>query len=220
MRPPAGTRIVPLPSNGRACAPSWIRTRPAAPAAPPERPRAGWARLSKVAAEHSKGAPSRAPITMRWARPPRQRPAPPESARYSLCQKTSGACASVTSTGMPPTPLGNAVVDSPSLSGRAPVPPRPTLITLKGAPCSRSRLIASTQMLPADSAGTRPPIACSRHPNIRSGSICPTTWRAVTGLGRCGWTMLPSGARTSKGSSEPALLGTSGATMHFRPNTE
>ena len=138
-----------------------------------------------------------------------------------MCQKITGACVSVTSTGMPPTPDGNAVVASPSLAGRAPMPPRPTLIVLKAfVPSAAAPAIASTQMLPALSPGTWPCSAASRQPNIRSGSIWPTTWRAVTGAGRSGCTMLPGSARTSKQASEPALFGTSGAIRHFRPNTE
>ena len=72
-------------------------------------------------------------------------------------------------------------------------------------------------MLPALSAGIRPGRAFARHPKATSGSICPMTCRAVTGLGRTGWTADPGSATARNTLSEPWLLGTSGATMHFRP---
>ena len=138
----------------------------------------------------------------------------------------SGDWLSVTSTGIEPTPLGKAVVESPSFAGRAPMPPMPTLIALKrvafaGASGSSGPPdIASTQMLPAPSAGTLPPSGSSRQPNISSGSIWPMTWRAVTARGRSGLTIESRGATTSTTASEPALFGTSGATAHFTPNIE
>src|SRR5215469_958010 len=69
----------------------------------------------------------------------------------------------------------------------------------------------------APSAGTPPAIACCKQPATTSGSICPTVWRAATGHGRLALSTQPSGALTVIGSSEPALLGTSGATRHFTP---
>ena len=64
-----------------------------------------------------------APISMTWPKPPRVRPAPALSGRSSFRQKTTGATFSVASTGMVRTPEGKAVPSSPSLVGRAPVPP-------------------------------------------------------------------------------------------------
>jgi hypothetical protein len=43
---------------------------------------------------------------MIWPRPPRARPAPPESGRSSLRQKINGVWVSAISTGVPRTPLG------------------------------------------------------------------------------------------------------------------
>src|SRR4029077_406287 len=70
----------------------------------------------------------------------------------------------------------------------------------------------------APSAGTPPGITCSRQPNTRSGSMCPTVWRAATGNRRGTLSTQASGALTVTVESEPALLGTSGATRHFTPN--
>ena len=119
--------------------------------------------------------------------PPRCRPAPPEPSASSRRRKRSGDCASVISTGIAPTPLGKAVVDRPSLAGRAPMPPMPIEITLKRVasgfapsicgPPERPRI----HMLPAPSAGTLPRSGSSKQPNTSSGSIWPMTWRAVTG---------------------------------------
>ena len=75
----------------------------------------------------------------------------------------------------------------------------------------------STQMLPALSAGIRPGSALARHPKATSASIWPMTWRAVTGLGRTGWTAEPGSATARNTPSDPWLFGTSGATMHLRP---
>jgi len=47
----------------------------------------------------------------------------------------------------------------------------------------------------------------------------PIVCRIATGAGRGALTMHPSGALTRKGAREPALLGTSGDTMHRIPNT-
>ena len=69
----------------------------------------------------------------------------------------------------------------------------------------------------APSAGTPSGITCSRQPNTRSGSMWPTVWRAATGNGRGTLSRHPSGALTVTVDSEPALLGTSGATRHFTP---
>ena len=98
-------------------------------------------------------------------------------------QNTSGDSDSVTSTGMAPTPLGNAVTDRPSFPGRAPIPPIPTFITLKreafspGAPPAFAPAFAKgrTQMLPALSAGILPGRACARQPKATSASIWPMT---------------------------------------------
>ena len=68
------------------------------------------------------------------------------------------------------------------------------------------------------SAGTLSGIAWCRQPNITSGSIWPVTWRAATGEGCLAFRMQPSGAVTRITDSEPSLLGTLGATMHFTPN--
>ena len=73
-------------------------------------------------------------------------------------------------------------------------------------------------MLPAPSAGTLSRSGSAKQPNTSSGSIWPMRWRAVTGRGRSGLTMLSSGAETVTTSSEPALFGMPGATMHFTPN--
>src|SRR5262249_36907108 len=190
------------------------------PGPPRARPPAGLRSRSNVPAATVNGAGSLLPISMRWPSPPRNSPAPPESGRYSLTQNTSGDSFSVISTGTTPTPLGHAVVLSPSLPGRAPVPPSPTFSTLNDLPWARVPAIGSTQIDPALSAGTRPSSAWASAPNITSGSIWPITCRAVTGAGRSGATQVPSSTSTWKGSSEPAVFGIAGAMMHLRPKTE
>ena len=70
---------------------------------------------------------------MTWPSPPRYCPGPPESATYSFRQKINGATVSVISTGVLRTPEGNAVAESPSLPGRAPVPPVWKGFTTNGA---------------------------------------------------------------------------------------
>ena len=73
-------------------------------------------------------------------------------------------------------------------------------------------------MLPAPSAGTRPLSGSSKQAKTSSGSVWPMRWRAVTGRGRSGSTIESSGQDTVTTSSEPALFGMPGATMHFTPN--
>ena len=68
------------------------------------------------------------------------------------------------------------------------------------------------------SAGTAPSIAWARHPNTTSGSIWPVTWRTATGAGYSALRIVPGGAVTRIGTSDPALLGTRGATMQRTPN--
>ena len=52
---------------------------------------------------------------------------------YSFFQKMSGATVSVISMGVLRTPEGKAVAESPSLPGRAPVPPVWKGLTTKGS---------------------------------------------------------------------------------------
>ncbi len=174
------------------------------------------------------GAVSRVETSMIWPRPPRNSPAPPESWRYSFFQITIGEIVSLTSAGTLRTPLGKAVADRPSRPGRAPVPPAWKLMMLKAMAFTVSAGSPSTLPGPpvaerfhrheAPSAGTPPPSAWCRQPNITSGSIWPVTWRAATGEGCLAFRMQPSGALMRITSSEPSLFGTLGATMHFTPN--
>src|ERR1700730_6967677 len=158
------------------------------------------------------GAVWRVPASMIWPSPPRNLPGPPESWRYSLRQTMTGDTASVTSIGTFLTPLGKAVGDSPSLLGRAPVPRAWKPMELEGMAFTVSAGSPSVRPGPpranrfhrheVPSAGTPPPSAWCRQPNITSGNICPVTWRGVTRIT----------------DSEPSLFGTLGATMHFTPN--
>ena len=103
------------------------------------------------------------------------------------------------------------------------MPPMPIEITLKREASALAPSTCgpperpSTHMLPAPSAGTLPPSGSSKQSNTSSGSIWPITWRAVTARGRSGCTIESSGAATVTTSSEPALFGMPGATMHFTP---
>src|SRR5882757_11385883 len=174
------------------------------------------------------GALSSVPTSMIWPSPPRNSPGPPESWRYSLRQTMTGDTASLTSIGTFLTPLGKAVADSPSLPGRAPVPPAWKLMTLKGMAFTVSDGSPPVEPGPPSanrfhrhdvpSAGTLPPSAWCRQPNITSGSIWPVTWRAATGAGFWALRIESTGAVTRITDSEPSLFGTLGATMHFTPN--
>src|SRR6516165_7841641 len=176
------------------------------------------------------GASSRLLASITWPRPPRNRPAPPESQRYSFFHTTMGDIASLTSTGMLRTPLGNAVADRPSLPGRAPAPPAWKLITLNGIACAVCDGSPPARPGPPSanrfhrhelpSAGTLSGIAWCRQPNITSGSSWPVTWRVATGAGHLTLRMQSSGAEMRMTESEPSLLGTFGATMHFTPKEE
>ena len=77
--------------------------------------------------------------------------------------KTSGAVASLISVGVVRTPDGNAVVERPSLAGRAPVPPLKIGLTTNGVasalpPLAPTGALRSTgfQMHDAPSAGATP----------------------------------------------------------------
>ena len=97
-------------------------TQPVVPSPPPSRPFGALATRSKMALTANSASPL-APISMTWPKPPRVRPAPALSGRSSFFQKITGATFSVASTGMVRTPDGKAMPSSPSLVGRAPVPP-------------------------------------------------------------------------------------------------
>ena len=139
-----------------------------------------------------------------------------------------GDTASLTSIGTFFTPLGKAVAESPSAPGRAPVPPAWKLMTLNGLAWTVSDGSSPVEPGPPSanrfhrhdvpSAGTWPPSAWCRQPNITSGSIWPVTWRAATGAGFRALRIEFGGAVTRITDSEPSLLGTLGATMHFTPN--
>ena len=116
---------------------------------------------------------------------------PPESGRSSFTQKTIGATFSVASTGIVRTPDGKAVAFSPSLVGRAPVPPESQALTsLSGTTGRLPRACPDTDEPPrsggfhkadAPSAVTRSGTAWCRQPIMRSGSRWPITWRTDTG---------------------------------------
>ena len=164
--------------------------------------------------------PARAPTSIRWPSPPRRVPGPPESGRSSFLQITAGPACSVASTGMVITPEGKAVASSPSRPGRAPEPPE-----LKSRSSARRASAGASapgwseswklHSAPAPSAGTRSGRSWSSAPNTTSGTMWPMTWRSATGAGGRAFTIVPSGAVTVKGASDPALLGTSGATAHL-----
>ncbi|MCY1526519.1 hypothetical protein D9M68_615470 [compost metagenome] len=114
------------------------------------------------------------------------------------------------------------MADSPSLPGRAPVPPVEKLVALKRGPASSAA--CSSAFAPASgspptrcrfhkdeapSAGTWSARAWRRAPKTASGSSCPIMWRAVTAAGKRAFRIEPSGAETSISESEPALFGTS-----------
>jgi hypothetical protein len=132
---------------------------------------------------------------MRCPRPPRNRPAPPKSGTVFLRPENERRLVL--------RDLDRNDADAARKRGgveailarsRAPVPPRPTLSTLNLVPEMPSLASGSTQIEPALSAGNAPSSARARQPNIRSGSICPITCRAVTGAGRSGCTQVCSSA--------------------------
>ena len=142
-------------------------------------------------------------------------------------QITTGEIVSVISIGMQRTRLGKAVADMPSWRGRAPVPPAMMPITVKRVMSVRCWVPGAMpgppnsgmpHRLAAPSAGVPPPSAWCRQPNITSGSIWPTAWRAVTALGRGACRIEPSGALTVTVASEPALFRIAGPTMQRTPN--
>ena len=127
-------------------------------------------------------------ISMIWPRPPRVRPAPPESGRSSFLQKISGVIA-----------LGD--LDRRALDARRVGGSRQPVLASAARRCRRWRsppwrsrscrrvaralwprtLRFHRQEVP--SAGTRSGIAWRRQPNTTSGSIWPMTWRDATGAG-------------------------------------
>ena len=118
------------------------------------------------------------------------------------------------------------MAESPSLPGRAPVPPVWKGLTTKGSEPPygwvpvRPGPPSSTgfQRQEAPSAGTDPgSMACSRHPSTTSGSIWPMAWRAATAAGGGAFRMDPLGAPTEIVLSDPALLGTSEPTTQRTP---
>src|SRR5262249_15312529 len=155
----------------------------------------------------------------------------PESVRSSLRHRTTGARLSSASTDVPRTPLGKAVTDRPSLRGRAPEPPLLNDSSEKGAAVRLDGSVdercasgpprsCSDQIQNAPLAGTVSGMICARQPNTTSGSIWPITWRAATGAGHCTLTIDPTGPLVSITFSEPALLGTSGASAARMANAE
>ena len=108
---------------------------------------------------------------------------------------------SLTSVGVVRTPEGNAVVDKPSLRGRAPVPPLNIGFVTKSPPPQLAPMPAFAEesstgfhMHEAPSAGTASGKICSRQPRMTSGSICPSAWRADTAAGRRARRIQPEGA--------------------------
>ena len=99
----------------------------------------------------------------------------------------TGATFSVASTGMVRTPEGKAVPSSPSLVGRAPVPPELKVMISKSGNSAAAPLTCAPprsggfQSAEEPSAFTRSGTAWCRQPIIRSGSSWPTTWRTLTG---------------------------------------
>ena len=120
------------------------------------------------------------------------------------------------------------MADSPSLPGRAPVPPAWKLMTLNG--------LASTVSAGSPSARPGPPSANRFHRHERALGRHAAAQRLVQAAehhvgqhlagdvagrdrrGMLGIEDEPSGAVTRITDSEPSLFGTLGATMHFTPN--
>ncbi len=88
---------------------------------------------------------------------------------------------SITSTGAVAMPLGKLVAESPSLVGRAPVPPA-AKSTAMNRLRSRPRTVV-IQMFPAPSARTRSEVTSARAPKTAWGRKWPTMCRAATAAG-------------------------------------
>ena len=95
---------------------------PSPPGRPPSSPSAA-KRVRSISVETLQGRPLRQLISVAWPRPPRNRPAPPESVRSSRRCCTSGVSDSMTSAGTPPTPLGKAGSVQPVLRRSRAGPP-------------------------------------------------------------------------------------------------
>ena len=171
--------------------------------------------MRSTSAETVHGAPVRQRMRERCPRPPRQRPAPPESGISARSPCTSGVSDSNTSVGTHATAAGKPVALSPSLPSRAPIPPDWNSVRLKASSPSsspRQTVIHSESEL---SASARSSDAWPSAPSTSPGRKCPTRWRAATGAGWVQLRIEPSGAVTRTGANEPALCGTSGAIASF-----
>lgn len=129
----------------------------------------------------------------------------------------TGPACSVASIGKVITPLGKAVALSPSTPGRATDPPELSVRTsaLRPAgPVGRTD-IWKVHKHPSPSAGTKPGTIWLNALTTTSGTKCPTIWCNATGEGWTAFTVVPSGAVTSTGARDAALLGVSGAIATF-----
>jgi hypothetical protein len=121
----------------------------------------------------------------------------------------SGALLSVISTGIPMTPLGNAVAESPSLFVRAPIPPAADIVNEKEPPAGSDPRNCVSQMFAAPSATTLPPMTGASALMMAIGRKWPMMCRAASGAGHVALRMLPGGALTVTGRREPVLFGMS-----------
>src|SRR3989441_305536 len=155
-------------SSSRARSFLRIYARARAPGAPPSRPHGDdakrsprWETITSVVV---------ASKTFSSPRPPRKRPAPPESSHSRARGIRSGKFISTDSTGMfMQFDTSVSMTSMPSLSGRAPMPPAASSLATKGCPVSGSRPPnAITSRVPELAAGILPGSARTSAPRIVS----------------------------------------------------
>ena len=168
------------------------------------------------------------PTSITCPSPPRCLPAPPESLRYSLRRNIDRGHRLGHLDRDVRTPDGKAVTSSPSLRGRAPVPPQWKITVLNGGTSHLRRAPLDRQVgPPIDVQVPQPRGALGWHAaghglmqaaEHEVGQHVADRVPGGDGAGRLTFSTQPSGALAVIGASEPALFGTLGATMHLTPN--
>ena len=128
-------------------------------------------------------------------RPPRNRPAPPESSRVRNARIRSGDVISIASIGMFMQLTGpKSRTSIPSLVARAPTPPAPISLVTNGRPVRASWPPNAIVRWPESAPINRAGMAWANAPITAWATRTTVTVRAFTGAGCRGLTMDPSGS--------------------------
>src|SRR5918993_275530 len=191
----------------------WMTERAFAPSPPPAMPDAAttW-RSPRCEKDRAPSRSSRISYSLSWPSPPRNSPAPPESAQSDQRLIRIGASSSIASAGRFMQFVASvSIASTPSKPRPAPLPPPRSSPVTKAAPSRRRPPKAITRSSPAEGTGTRSGSTVASAESMQPVIRLIVAERAFTGAGERGLTRLPSGKVRLIGRKQPPLFGIDGS---------